>query len=456
MILVLSIFVIAENCIDNDNGKNYETISSVLESENSLSMDRCIDENTLQEQICENDQKGSELYLCPYGCFSGRCLDKNELGESFVLTQNEIQTIVFNGVSYEIDAPGCTGMHPPIEMKLTYQPGDGTIKTVIFENDFYEPKNLGNNVISIVQGCSGEIISLSLSFKRNLECTDSDNGKNYFKKGKIHLFGEWYVKEDDEREDYCFTSNEKLDSCSGDDCFVQEFFCGDYKTGKPIISSASYQCSGGCKNGACSGMESSQMSALTDKEAYYDYVGESMIHVSTKLSKFMDCEQYFVSPSGQEIFIGSGGCVEKGESFASSIPIAEYGKWKIKLILSDAEAPTKKYIIFTNEFDFLKKIIPTEKTGPVEITEIIENEKIVPEQFVVCSGCLLDNKCYPFGFRKPGNFCSDKESSFVEQKEGGLICDNNFECSSNVCISGECVSEGLLQKIINWFKNIFD
>ena len=35
------------------------------------------------------------------------------------------------------------------------------------------------------------------------------------------------------------------------------------------------------------------------------------------------------------------------------------------------------------------------------------------------------------------------------------ICDNNFECESNVCVSGECVSNTLIRKIINWFKRVF-
>ncbi len=36
------------------------------------------------------------------------------------------------------------------------------------------------------------------------------------------------------------------------------------------------------------------------------------------------------------------------------------------------------------------------------------------------------------------------------------VCDNNFECKSNVCISDECVEEDLLRKILNWFKKLFN
>ena len=77
------------------------------------------------------------------------------------------------------------------------------------------------------------------------------------------------------------------------------------------------------------------------------------------------------------------------------------------------------------------------------------------ESILVCKdSCPLDGKCYPFGYRKAGNFCSDSgkfEPQFIADK----TCDNNFECGSNICISGKCVDEGFAQKIINWFKRLF-
>ena len=93
----------------------------------------------------------------------------------------------------------------------------------------------------------------------------------------------------------------------------------------------------------------------------------------------------------------------------------------------------------------------------VEKEEKIQEEKLTEEkeEILVCKdSCPLDGKCYPFGYRKADNFCSDT-GSFVEQLKGENSCDNNFECSSNVCVSGTCVSEGFLQKVMSWFKNLF-
>lgn len=77
------------------------------------------------------------------------------------------------------------------------------------------------------------------------------------------------------------------------------------------------------------------------------------------------------------------------------------------------------------------------------------------EPILVCKdSCPLEGKCYPFGYRKSSNYCSD-QGKFISQISGSEKCDNNFECSSNVCVSGKCVSEGMIQKILNWFKRLF-
>ena len=86
--------------------------------------------------------------------------------------------------------------------------------------------------------------------------------------------------------------------------------------------------------------------------------------------------------------------------------------------------------------------------------QIKEESNISIESLICKDSCPLEGKCYPFGYRKSNNFCSDI-GSFVGQSEGDATCDNNFECSSNVCVSGTCVSEGVIQKILNWFKNLF-
>ncbi|MBA7671615.1 hypothetical protein ES703_79775 [subsurface metagenome] len=98
----------------------------------------------------------------------------------------------------------------------------------------------------------------------------------------------------------------------------------------------------------------------------------------------------------------------------------------------------------------------------VEITEVtpeaeetIEEPRDIPEEkmFYSCTGCELGGKCYPIGYRKEGRYCSDN-NEFIDQSKAGT-CDNSFECKSNVCISGECIEEGLIKRIIGWFRKLF-
>ncbi len=71
-----------------------------------------------------------------------------------------------------------------------------------------------------------------------------------------------------------------------------------------------------------------------------------------------------------------------------------------------------------------------------------------------CYGCLIEDKCVQFGYRKDGKYC-DINNEFKEQKDNEEGCDNNFECSSNVCVDGKCLSGNLINKIINWLKKLF-
>jgi hypothetical protein len=72
----------------------------------------------------------------------------------------------------------------------------------------------------------------------------------------------------------------------------------------------------------------------------------------------------------------------------------------------------------------------------------------------LCEGCMLDEKCYSMGYRKSGKFCSDNQA-FTDYRGTGASCDNNFECSSNLCVDSECISGGLFKSMLNWFKRIF-
>jgi len=73
---------------------------------------------------------------------------------------------------------------------------------------------------------------------------------------------------------------------------------------------------------------------------------------------------------------------------------------------------------------------------------------------IICNGCILGNKCAPVGYRQEGKYCT-LNSEFVSQLGAEASCENNFECSTNLCIDNQCVSSGLWQKFIRWFSKLF-
>jgi hypothetical protein len=97
-------------------------------------------------------------------------------------------------------------------------------------------------------------------------------------------------------------------------------------------------------------------------------------------------------------------------------------------------------------------LIPTTETGPIDLPETISSES---EKELVCSGCVLSDKCYPFGYRKDGKYCLDEDSQFTEYKTNKETCENNFECNSNVCVDNQCIKQGLFKRFLRWLGRIF-
>jgi hypothetical protein len=58
------------------------------------------------------------------------------------------------------------------------------------------------------------------------------------------------------------------------------------------------------------------------------------------------------------------------------------------------------------------------------------------------------------GYRFNNTFCNT-DGNFIEQKEKEEICENNFECDSNLCIDDKYVSSNLWNKFLSWLKKIF-
>ena len=72
-----------------------------------------------------------------------------------------------------------------------------------------------------------------------------------------------------------------------------------------------------------------------------------------------------------------------------------------------------------------------------------------------CNGCLDSyGDCIPITVRTGSQFC-DIDKEFKPQLGKEEQCNNNYECSSNVCVNNQCISKGFLEKIIAWFSRLF-
>jgi hypothetical protein len=345
------------------------------------------------------------------------------------------------------------------------------------------------------------VLILGITFISAAECNDSDGGINFYEKGSAIQFS----GDEDYSTDFC-----------EDEFQLREYSC---KVSSSGIKSTVYTCPEGCEDGACKGKEiplgenecfdTDQLIDLYEKghvidkphnADYFDFcldadsiedflqnggnisengkiIREHYCGVNNYQYAYYECYNGCIDGACVEVDINTSiegiTCVdsdakypvmvnffEKGfvnntnglytpgfyEDYCEGDTVTDYicdlsGALEVKY---DCPYGCKNGACI--EFEIIS---PGKLGRPIKIAE--EDKK---DQYL-CDGCELENRCYPYGYRKSGKFCFIENNQFVEQKQAESPCDNDFECSSNLCISGECISQNLLQKIINWLKGIF-
>ncbi len=265
--------------------------------------------------------------------------------------------------------------------------------------------------------------------KSEYSCEETDKYGDYYTKGITY----WVVDgKTNQQEDYCADSNT-----------LSEGFCISTKDeSQKSYQRTTYFCEYGCKDGAC--IQTPAANTCTDSEKGVNYYEKGYVTMTYPKEIFYDkCAVDEVSPEKADYYLNllyEAYCYDS-KQYAYADYQCPYGC---------SEGACKKM-----------ELKPTEK--PIEIPkkerkgEPPESDKEAPkssEKDYVCNGCELDDKCYPFGYRKDNKFCSDNYE-FTGQIKEEEKCDNNFECSSNLCIDSKCVSSGLIQKILSWFKGFF-
>ena len=85
--------------------------------------------------------------------------------------------------------------------------------------------------------------------------------------------------------------------------------------------------------------------------------------------------------------------------------------------------------------------------------------EIIPEEKCP-NGCLVEfegkERCVPLWTRLAnGEAQVCTLSGLDKQKSSGEACQMNPECETNVCVNGECLDEGFLNKLFAWLKRLF-
>lgn len=402
MVLSLSVFVSAQTCTDSDNGKDYYTkayVKNPNEGINEPVYDICIAEarsdNKLKEYYCLEGAIADEEYICPRGCDDGAC--------------------VGDDVSTCIDTDG--GINKYEKSKMEQCLGQYLLEYYC-EGDEYIKKEIKCNCVEGVCWDSST-------------CIDSENPSSIpgwyqdeYVKGTIKITyknNEGGIKEGI-IVDECAEEGNLVDySCSPADeelTFIGVGFGNQIK------------CEYGCFDGRCL-KESKQINQTAN---CIDYDGGKNYYIKG--------ETIF----GKENVRGEDYCHDEEKLLEG---YCDYG-----------DGPYANILIYRNinvvcEFGCENGAC----IGKAENIDVEEEPVEVPETdsvnniVYVCPSCLEQDMCYPLGYRKDGTFCSLSQD-FEEQREAEESCENNFECSSNLCIDNQCVDSGLFSKIIRWFQKL--
>jgi hypothetical protein len=436
--------------------------------------DTCISGISLAEQSCENGQQRTTIYNCPEGCSDGACKKSSGMPTSMDSCLDNLSYYwdqetdrCYSGYSKEIikslcsDPDGGKNIYqyahtfgfrsyssaedPSRDLRIRTGGADGCISDKqIVENYCDENGFIQTTYLDCPNGCKDNACVRGAEVKEQIKCIfrDSKEEQQCYIAGQIKY-------PDDEGIKYC----NGVESCTinvagyKSEQLTWKSTCGGYSytTLDGIDESVEFNCRVGETNPA-------EIVGLGFKSAYWQcYDG-----VELKLGDETSCKSSEIWQKYANDFCDGHCYSDESKCGVNSFAIMNecyLDEEKITLCNPEEDIQT----CCSNWAKDNNIIIPACLGGwNIEMDKCIytcKNEN--PEPGLVCKdSCPLDGKCYPFSYRKSGEYCSD-EGIFKDQLSSNKKCDNNFECKSNVCVSGECISEGLINKMLNWFRRLF-
>ncbi|MBW2996229.1 hypothetical protein KY332_02905 [Candidatus Woesearchaeota archaeon] len=237
-------------CTDSDGGLNYYGRGTVHGLELPDVWDTWTDycgeageeEGKLVEYVCRTDDYGEKvLYECPQGCEYGACIDP-ECYVTGTLEQGETAIYIIGEKEYEVEATFIGEVEVVTIAKLKI---NGEVTKALEEGESYI-LNDGTEIkiLTLIENDIPLMDVVTFCFmKAEGICTDTDDGKDYYKKGEFSGFwqGELITNTD--------SCVDALDE-TGDDVYSSDYlgegYCenGELKVERIV-------CEYGCEDGAC-------------------------------------------------------------------------------------------------------------------------------------------------------------------------------------------------------------
>lgn len=494
-------------CVDTDGGKDYSVkgIVSVgpntVYSEQIILADRCgtEDRSILSEVYCYNDNYWSlEHKKCENGCYAGTCID--EPTESVLDGYVSVWFTCYDGLSNHYIG------------KAAYCRTADDLRNMAEEF-------CGDLCNSVTGKCGVNTLTIGpdrCELGLTEICVDTDEGFNSYEAGTASSPGRatqsdvcQIVHRDANGE---FLNYENVDECdsSVNECAVDEYLC-DFLGPDQVAATSVDLCPRGCKDGACIKGTTQPTTQMLPSFiiAIHENSPSSDVTLATDIGRSITAEGYTGSPpegisklyseitnvqlSNQitlalcrgeanliypdesltyvqlslikdiENILGSKG-ISVGQILADEISSIYdlckevEGDTQPTSCPSDREIQAQTDKCKEDELGIEKKV---NHLGCIVIEcvnkeTVLQRERSIkaPQKLVECSGCQVDDVCLPISIRKDGQYCSiDKEMK--DQQIENTACENNFECTTNVCVNDSCVSGTFIQRFIAWLSALF-
>jgi len=459
---------VVRECYDSDGGLDYYTLGETTGpaypniSEITTLIDHCFNNTHLNEGGCgEDGWTGWYFYNCLNGCEDGACVEASTCTDSDgginYYRKGTVEKIVDGSWMEAIDS--CISDPDPL-WEEPYNLVEYTCKET--------NENINSIFYTCPNGCEdGACIEVVSNFSN---CLDSDGGKNYYVKGQTSVGDILGV-------DACCENN-RCDNY-GEHPQLGEWYCENGEMEYLI-----YECPDGCKDGACLREATCYDSDIENDIYVKGYVDTGENRVFDRCGKddgyndenvliqlfcngsIPSLDYNYYCPNGCE----DGVCIrEEVLNFTCGNNDCEPGETVENCVEDCNKTCTPRYYCETSPIICPSDGVQIKRCEDVDCGKEDYEEEINCNPGV-CSGCEFDEGCIPYGFRvqvkedETGenailNMYCDIDGRLKEQKittrQGDwATCQNDFECESNICSSGECIELQKMLEDVSKFKSL--